>query len=63
MSMSVIYRHLYSHILVNKNMKESVEKLSRLVSKLERQPCWIPCGWAYELSIPYRSSMLKRING
>ncbi|CAH8488899.1 unnamed protein product [Schistosoma margrebowiei] len=56
MSMSVIYRHLYSHILVNKNMKESVEKLSRLVSKLERQPCWIPCGWAYELSIPYRST-------
>ncbi|TNN11092.1 MAGUK p55 subfamily member 6 isoform 2, partial [Schistosoma japonicum] len=56
MSMAVIYRHLYSHTLVNKNMKESVEKLSRLVSKLERQPCWIPCGWAYELSIPYRSA-------
>ncbi|KAK4472589.1 hypothetical protein MN116_002688 [Schistosoma mekongi] len=56
MSMAVIYRHLYSHTLVNKNMKESVEKLSRLVSKLERQPCWIPCGWAYELSIPHRSA-------
>ncbi|CAH8460179.1 unnamed protein product [Heterobilharzia americana] len=55
MSMAVIYRHLYSHTLINKNMKESVEKLNRLVSKLERQPCWIPCGWAYELSIPYRS--------
>ncbi|CAH8827579.1 unnamed protein product [Trichobilharzia szidati] len=55
MSMAVIYRHLYSHTLVNKNMKESVEKLNRLISKLERQPCWIPCGWAYELSVPYRS--------
>lgn len=50
-------QHLYAHTLVNSNMAESVEKLSKLVLKLERQPGWIPAGWAYEMSRPKSSGL------
>ncbi|CAH8449305.1 unnamed protein product [Dicrocoelium dendriticum] len=46
------YRHLYFHTLINSDMRHSVDKLRRLVSRLEQQPSWIPSGWAYELSVP-----------
>ncbi|VDD74890.1 unnamed protein product [Mesocestoides corti] len=49
---AVRQQHLYTHTLVNSNMNESVDKLSRLVSRLEKQPGWIPAGWAYEMSPP-----------
>lgn len=45
-------QHLYAHTLVNDNMAQGVEKLSRLVGRLEKQPGWIPAGWAYEMSTP-----------
>ncbi|KAL7064119.1 hypothetical protein AAHC03_05141 [Spirometra sp. Aus1] len=45
-------QHLFTHTLVNSDMAESVGKLSRLVSRLEKQPGWIPAGWAYEMSLP-----------
>ncbi|KAF5404780.1 putative ATP-dependent RNA helicase [Paragonimus heterotremus] len=51
------HRHLYFHTLTNGNLQESVEKLNRLVSRLERQPSWIPSGWAYELSVPTGSGL------
>ncbi|GAA52754.1 MAGUK p55 subfamily member 2 [Clonorchis sinensis] len=46
------HRHLYFHSLTNSDMRESVARLSRLISRLERHPSWIPSGWAYELSVP-----------
>lgn len=55
------YRHLYTHLLCNSNMKETVYKLSRLVSRIEKQPSWIPSGWAYELSVP--TMAVRRSNG
>ncbi|KAA3679459.1 uncharacterized protein DEA37_0005707 [Paragonimus westermani] len=51
------HRHLYFHTLTNGNLQESVERLNRLVSRLERQPSWIPSGWAYELSVPTGSGL------
>ncbi|KAM7537940.1 hypothetical protein Aperf_G00000075188 [Anoplocephala perfoliata] len=45
-------QHLYTHTLVNSDMAEGVEKLCRLVTRLEQQPGWIPAGWAYEMSLP-----------
>ncbi|KER28452.1 hypothetical protein T265_04755 [Opisthorchis viverrini] len=46
------HRHLYFHSLTNSDMRETVARLSRLISRLERHPSWIPSGWAYELSVP-----------
>ncbi|VDO15050.1 unnamed protein product [Rodentolepis nana] len=54
-------QHLYTHTLVNSNMAEGVEKLARLVTRLEQQPGWIPAGWAYEMSLP--KSFEKNGNG
>ncbi|VDL43818.1 unnamed protein product, partial [Hymenolepis diminuta] len=45
-------QHLYTHTLVNSNMAEGVEKLARLVTRLEQHPGWMPAGWAYEMSLP-----------
>ncbi|CAL8103531.1 unnamed protein product [Calicophoron daubneyi] len=51
-SLAVKHRHLYFHKFTNSDMKEGVEKLSRLVTRVERHPSWIPSGWAYEMSAP-----------
>lgn len=52
-------QHLYTHTLVNSNMAEGVEKLVRLVSRLEKQPGWIPAGWAYEMNVPKSVGMYQ----
>ncbi|VDN10040.1 unnamed protein product, partial [Dibothriocephalus latus] len=49
---AVRHQHLFTHTLVNNDMTEGVGKLSRLVARLEKQPGWIPAGWAYEMSLP-----------
>ncbi|KAL5110018.1 hypothetical protein TcWFU_002885 [Taenia crassiceps] len=56
-------QHLYAHTLVNSNMTESVEKLSQLVSKLERQPGWIPASWACEMSLPKSHGKDRKCEG
>ncbi|VDM19334.1 unnamed protein product [Hydatigera taeniaeformis] len=54
-------QHLYAHTLVNSNMAESVEKLSQLVARLERQPGWIPAGWAYEMGLPRPLDIIMKL--
>uniref|UniRef100_A0A0X3PJ80 MAGUK p55 subfamily member 6 n=1 Tax=Schistocephalus solidus TaxID=70667 RepID=A0A0X3PJ80_SCHSO len=49
---AIRHQHLFTHTLVNSDMTEGVGKLSRLVARLEKQPGWIPAGWAYEMSLP-----------
>lgn len=58
-TMSTRYRHLYAHTLINQDMKQSVNKLRMLISKLQKQLSWIPCGWAYELNVPHKFSKNK----
>ncbi|VDM95791.1 unnamed protein product [Thelazia callipaeda] len=40
-----IYGHMFDHVLINANFGASFEQLRNVVSRLEREPAWVPSDW------------------
>ncbi|XP_012936845.1 MAGUK p55 subfamily member 7 isoform X2 [Aplysia californica] len=41
------YRHLFDSVIINDDLETAATELLGLAARLEREPQWVPVGWAY----------------